>query len=169
MGPELENRDSETVFVKRMNVNAEGDHMIHTIRAVRPLPFFRLCVQFSEGVTKIYHVTPWFEKSESFQSLKNPKQFCKVKADRDGQRVIWNDETGLSCDELFENGHTIETCFDGLISFSDATKMWDLNESTLRKAVAYGKLLDGVDACNFGRQWVVSVEAMKREYGEPKM
>ena len=70
-----------------------------------------------------------------------------------------------SCDELWENGTLVETPFDGLIAFSDATELWGLNESTLRKAIAYGKLVNGVDACKFGKQWVVSIDAMKREYG----
>ena len=55
---------------------------------------------------------------------------------------------------------------DGLMSFTEATQLWNLNESTLRKAVSYGKLVYGVDVCKFGKQWVVSVSAMKREYGE---
>ena len=38
----------------------------------------------------------------------------------------------------------------------------------LRKAIAYGKLVNGVDACKYGKQWVISMEAMKREYGEPR-
>ena len=42
-----------------------------------------------------------------------------------------------------------------------------LNESTLRKAISYGKLINGVDVCKYGKQWVVSIKAMKREYGEP--
>ena len=53
------------------------------------------------------------------------------------------------------------------MAFSDATFLWNLNESTLRKAIAYGKLVNGVDVCKFGKQWVVSTEAMKREYGDP--
>lgn len=55
------------------------------------------------------------------------------------------------------------------MAFSDATALWALNESTLRKAIAYGKLVDGVDVCKFGKQWVVSMAAMKREYGEPRV
>ncbi len=70
------------------------------------------------------------------------------------------------CDELWENGVQVSTPFDGLMAFSDATELWGLNESTLRKAVAYGKLANGVDVCKFGKQWVVSAEAMKREYGD---
>ena len=54
------------------------------------------------------------------------------------------------------------------MAFSDATTLWALNESTLRKAIVYGKLVDGVDVYKFGKQWVVSMEAMKRVYGEPR-
>lgn len=55
--------------------------------------------------------------------------------------------------------------FDGLMALSDATELWGLNESTLRKAISYGKLVNGVDVCKFGKQWVVSAEALNREYG----
>lgn len=71
----------------------------------------------------------------------------------------------VSCDELWEHGTQVHTPFDGLIAFSDATELWGLNESTLRKAISYGKLVDGVDVCKFGKQWVVSMDAMQREYG----
>ena len=59
----------------------------------------------------------------------------------------------------------MDTPFDGLMALSDATELWGLNESTLRKAISYGKLVNGVDVCKFGKQWVVSVNAMNREYG----
>lgn len=74
----------------------------------------------------------------------------------------------LSCDELWEHGEQVATPFDGLLSFGDASGLWGLNESTLRKAVSYGKLVNGVDVCKFGKQWVVSAAAMKRAYGEAK-
>ena len=50
---------------------------------------------------------------------------------------------------------------------ADATNIWGLNESTLRKAISYGKLKNGVDVCKYGKQWVVSLESMIREYGNP--
>lgn len=62
----------------------------------------------------------------------------------------------------------METPFDGLMAFSDATALWALNKSTLRKAITYGMLVDSVDVCKFGKQWVVSMKAMRREYGEPR-
>ena len=49
-------------------------------------------------------------------------------------------------------------------SFSDAAMMKGLNESTLRKAVEYGKLVPGIDVCNLGKQWVITKDALEREY-----
>ncbi len=139
--------------------------MFHKIKNVFPLPDYKLSVQFSEGITKIYDVKPLFEKISAFKSLKNSDIFGCVCVDTGGYGVVWDDELDLSCDELWENGAVVETPFDGLIAFSDATELWGLNESTLRKAISYGKLVNGVDVCKFGKQWVVSIDAMKREYG----
>ncbi len=58
--------------------------------------------------------------------------------------------------------------FEGLMSFSDATAKWGLSESTLRKAVQYGKLVPEVDCKKFGTTWIVYESAMIREYGEIK-
>ncbi len=140
--------------------------MFHKIKNVSALPEFRLSVQFSEGVTKIYDVKPLFEKVPCFVELKNNlDEFYSVYVDVGGHGIVWNDDLDLSCDELWENGVEVETPFDGLMAFSDATELWGLNESTLRKAITYGKLVNGVDVCKFGKQWVVSIEAMQREYG----
>ncbi len=139
--------------------------MFHKIKSVSPLPDFKLSVQFAEGVTKIYDVKPLFNKIPTFKSLETDNDFDGVYVDVGGYGIVWNDELDLSCDELWENGVEIKTPFDGLIAFSDATELWGLNESTLRKAISYGKLVNGVDVCKFGKQWVVSIDAMKREYG----
>ena len=143
--------------------------MFHKVKAVNALPDYRLSVQFAEGVTKIYDVKPLFAKWKPFKALENaPELFSGVEVDTGGYGIIWNDDLDLSCDELFENGEVVKTPFDGLMAFTDATQLWGLNESTLRKAIAYGKLVNGVDACKYGKQWVISIDAMKREYGQPK-
>lgn len=143
--------------------------MFHKVKAVNALPDCCLSVQFAEGVTKIYDVKPLFDKWEAFRKLQeSPELFSTVEVDEGGYGVVWNDDLDLSCDELYANGETVETPFDGLMAFTDATKLWGLNESTLRKAISYGKLVNGVDACKFGRQWVISEKAVRREYGEPK-
>ena len=139
--------------------------MFHKIKNVSPLPECKLSVQFAEGVTKIYDVKPLFLKIPAFKLFESNSNFGGVYVDVGGYGIIWNDELDLSCDELWDNGTTVEPPFDGLIAYSDATELWGLNESTLRKAISYGKLVNGVDVCKFGKQWVVSIEAMKREYG----
>lgn len=139
--------------------------MFHKIKSVSALPDYKLSIRFCEGVTKIYDVRPLFEQLPAFVTLKNDELFSSVAVDVGGYGVVWNDDLDISCDELWENGTQVNTPFDGLMALSDATSLWGLNESTLRKAIAYGKLVDGVDVYKFGKQWVVSAEAMKREYG----
>jgi len=140
--------------------------MFHKIKNVAALPEYKISVQFSEGITKIYDINPLFKRLPAFLYFKNhPDEFAYVSVDVGGYGIIWNNDIDLSCDELWENGVRVETPFDGLMAFSDATELWGLNESTLRKAITYGKLVNGVDVCKFGKQWVVSIEAMKREYG----
>ena len=142
--------------------------MFHKIKSVNVLPDYTLAVQFSEGVTKTYDVKVLFERWEPFRAFKkHPELFYEVQVDTGGYGIVWNDDLDLSCEELYHNGQTIQTPFDGLMAFSDATQLWGLNESTLRKAIVYGKLVNGVDVCKFGKQWVVSIEAMRREYGDP--
>lgn len=141
--------------------------MFHKVKSVSPLADFKLSVQFSEGVTKLYDVKPLFDKIPAFSYLKDHSdEFSDVAVDVGGYGIVWSDELDLSCDELWEHGVQVNTPFDGLMAFSDATELWGLNESTLRKAVTYGKLVNGVDVCKFGKQWVVSIDAMKREYGQ---
>ena len=141
--------------------------MFHKVKSISPLADFKLSVQFSEGVTKLYDVKPLFENIPAFSYLKDhPDEFTCAAVDVGGYGIIWNDELDLSCDELWEHGVQVNTPFDGLMAFSDATELWGLNESTLRKAISYGKLVNGVDVCKFGKQWVVSIDAMKREYGQ---
>lgn len=139
--------------------------MFHKIKNVTALPNYKISVQFSEGITKIYNVKELIEKNPMFKNLKNEELFYNVEVDVGGYGIIWNDDIDISCDELYEKGETIKTPFDGLIAFSDATLIWGLNESTLRKAITYGKLINGVDVCKCGKQWVVSIKAMEREYG----
>ena len=141
--------------------------MFHKIKNVTPLKDFKLSIQFAEGITKIYDMKKLIENNKIFADLKDINLFNSVEVDIGGYGVIWNDDIDISCDELFENSKKIDTPFDGLMAFSDATDIWELNESTLRKAIIYGKLINGIDVCKFGKQWVVSINAMKREYGIP--
>lgn len=139
--------------------------MFHKVKSVAPLKNYLLSVSFVEGVTKIYDVKPLFKNWEVFENLKKDNLFSKVKVDQGGYGISWNDDIDLACDELFYEGKLVDSPFDGLIAFTEACQMWGLNESTLRKAVSYGKLVDGIDVCKFGKQWVVTIKSMEREYG----
>ena len=142
--------------------------MFHKIRSVTPLDDYMLRVEFCEGVTKVYDVKQLFDTFKVFNKLKENNLFNKVRVDKGGYAVIWNKEIDLACDDLFYDGKIIKSRFDGLIAARDATEIWGLNESTLRKAIQYGKLKRGIDVSKMGNQWIISVEAMVREYGEPK-
>lgn len=141
--------------------------MFHKIKNVSPLSDMRLSVQFIDGTTKLYDVRPLLSKLPAFKALEDRLLFSDVKVDTGGYGVVWNDDLDLSCDELWEHGKTAATPFDGLMSFADASELWELNESTLRKAVAYGKITPGIDARKYGKQWIVTADAMQREYGQP--
>ncbi len=142
--------------------------MFHKINSVYPSNGLKIVVQFVEGVTKVYDVSPILDEIEVFKQLNDITVFNKVHVGPGGYGVIWNDEVDLACDEIFDNGKVIKTPFDGLIAISEATKLLGLNESTLRKAIQYNKLVKGQDVTKYGNQWVVSLDALKREYGEPK-
>ncbi len=71
--------------------------MFHKVKVVNALQDFRLSVQFAE---------------KAFEN--NSELFSGVGVDVGGYGIIWNDDLDLSCDELFANGETIKTPFDGL-------------------------------------------------------
>lgn len=56
--------------------------------------------------------------------------------------------------------------FFQLLSFAEAAEIWGIDQSTLRKAVADGRLYPGVDCRKFGKQWVVTVDAMARVFSK---
>ena len=143
--------------------------MFHKVNAVYPSKNLKIVVQFVEGVTKVYDVAPLLKEIDVFSRLGDKMFFSRVHVAPGGYGVIWIDDIDLSCGELFDKGEVIKTPFDGLVAISEATKLWGLNESTLRKAIQYNKLVKGQDVTKFGNQWVVSIKALKREYGEPKI
>lgn len=56
--------------------------------------------------------------------------------------------------------------FDALMSFSEASEKWGIDDSTLRKAVSSGKLVENVDVRKFGKQWVIAGDSMRRVFGD---
>lgn len=58
--------------------------------------------------------------------------------------------------------------FDGLYSLADAASLWGVDESTLRHAIRDGRIYEGEEVKKFGKQWIITREAMERRYGELK-
>jgi hypothetical protein len=140
--------------------------MFHKIRSVSPRPGFQLLVHFSEGCAKVYDLARLFPDYPAFSTLQTiPGLYEQVRVDPGGYGISWSDALDLDGEELWANGQLVDTPFDDLLSFHDAASLWGLHESTLRKAVAYGKLLDGIDVQKFGKQWIVTRSAMERAYG----
>jgi len=139
--------------------------MFHKAKTVTPLTDYRLLVHFANGKDKEYDMKPLFEEYPVFLQLKEiPGLFEQAKADVGGYGIVWNEDIDIDTEEIYQNGKEVKTPFSDLISFSDAAVMKGLNESTLRKAVEYGKLVPGIDVCNLGKQWVITKDALEREY-----
>ena len=58
--------------------------------------------------------------------------------------------------------------FENLFSLYDAAAIWGRADATLRQAIHRGKFIVDEDVKLFGKQWVITKEAMIREYGNPK-
>lgn len=140
--------------------------MFHKIRSVAALADYKLLVHFAEGCSKIYDMMPLIQRMPVYTPLRKLHGlFEQVQIDPGGYGISWSDEIDLDGAELWENGIAAKSPFDGLLSFADASSLWGLNESTLRKAVSYRKLIEGADVQKYGKQWVVTRIAMEREYG----
>lgn len=132
-------------------------HEIPQGRDVSALPGMRLSVQFANGTAKTHDVASLTRLLPAFAALEDEVLFGNAEV----YGIVWNDELDLFCDELWNIGSEMATLFDDLMSFSD------VSESTLRKVITYGKIVSGVDARKYGKQWVVNLDAMSREYGDP--
>lgn len=145
------------------------NYVFHLIRSLSTTKDLHLIAQFDDGTIKSYDVEKLSKRNKVFKVFESkPELFAKAKVDAGGYGVVWNEALDLSSDEIWANGETIDNSFNGLLAFSDASRIWDLNESTLRKALVYGKLKAGIDCCKYGKQWVITEKAMLREYGTPE-
>ena len=142
--------------------------MINKIMSASFIDNYIICAQFANGITKKYDLKPLFKEFKVFNKLKENNLFMYGQVDTGGYGVIWDDKIDLSADEIWEKGKTIKTSFDNLLSIGEATKMWNLENSTIRKAIARGKFINGIDTQKFGKQWVITKEAMEREYSKKK-
>ena len=89
--------------------------MFHKIKSVSALPEYKLSIEFSEEVTKIYDVKPLFKRIPLFSELERHSElFASVSVDVGGYGIVWNDDLDISSDELWENGNSENKLMDEL-------------------------------------------------------
>ena len=59
--------------------------------------------------------------------------------------------------------------FEGLYTFGEAAKIYDLDDSCLRKRVARGKFIIGEDVKKMGSTWIITEKALVNSFGENKL
>lgn len=57
-----------------------------------------------------------------------------------------------------------ENIWNRLLSLKEAAEQYNRDESTLKRAISNGKLVEGVDCKKFGRDWVILKASMERVY-----
>ena len=59
--------------------------------------------------------------------------------------------------------------FEGLYTFLDAAKIYGVGDSCFRKQVARKKLVEGVDVKKMGTTWIITEQALVRNFGVDKL
>lgn len=135
------------------------------VKAVYPYEDLNIIVVFENNDIKKYDTKQLFSQFDWYRELENPDIFNLVQVEAGGYGVSWNEDIDISEDELWENSEPFVSAFDGLMSFSEAAQKWNIDDSTLRKAVANGRFIENVDIKKFGKQWVIREMSMKNVFG----
>lgn len=135
------------------------------VKNVYPSENCCLIIEFSNGEWKKYDCRQLFAEYPDYKILENPDVFNLVKTEPGGFGVSWNEDIDLPELELWENSEPYSSPFSGLLSFAEAADRWHIDDSTLRKAVANGRLVENIDVKKFGKQWVISEQAMDKIFG----
>lgn len=132
------------------------------ISNVIPLENSKILLEYENEGFRIFDVTPYIS-GEWYGRLGDSKYFSTVHPC--GNTVEWADGQDIAPHELWDNSVPYVSAFNGLMSFSEAASKWSIDDSTLRKAVTSGRLIENIDVKKFGKQWVISESAMKRLFG----
>lgn len=82
--------------------------MFHKIFGVQSLPDMTLLVWFADGEVRQYDVKPLMSRLQPFSVLQDAQLFRQVKIDAAGYGISWTDEIDLTCNELWENGVSVD-------------------------------------------------------------
>lgn len=82
--------------------------MFHKIYNVKSLSDMTLLVWFADGEVKKYDVKPLMSKWKAFTALQDDQLFRLAKVDAGGYGISWNDDLDLACNELWDNGVSVD-------------------------------------------------------------
>lgn len=54
--------------------------------------------------------------------------------------------------------------FDDLFSLSEASKIYDIGDSSIRHSIARNNFEIGVEVKKFGKQWIITKKALDKRY-----
>lgn len=54
--------------------------------------------------------------------------------------------------------------FDDLLSLSEASKIYDIDDSSIRHSISRNNFEVGVEVKKFGKQWVITKQALDKRY-----
>jgi hypothetical protein len=84
--------------------------MLPKIKEVKPLPDYRLTVEFDDGKRVVYDVAQDIREIESYQDLASVQGlFDQVQLDQSRTCVFWNDRIDLASDSIYEYGKPEKT------------------------------------------------------------
>lgn len=136
------------------------------IKNVYPKKDLVLLVEFENGIFKQYDVKQLIPQFDIYAELENPDIFNLAYVDCGGCGIAWTPDIDVSEVEIWENGTVVESPFSEFMSFSEASEKWGIDDSTLRYAVKNKKLIEGIDVKKFGKQWIITRQAMLERFGE---
>lgn len=95
-----------------------------------------------------------------------------IELDAENQKIKWigldKEEDSFGAVTFYDNSKLKRSVLKEVFTFKEASEKWGLGESTLRSTVKTDRLTEGIDYKKSGKVWIITKEAMIREYGNPK-
>lgn len=137
---------------------------------------------FKKGIEN-YKINPFYSNSNI--TLKNEKEFLNycseiqknciysnfiVNLDYKNEKIRWiglnSDSYSYGAITLYKDEKQKCSVLLDVMTFTEAAKMWNLGDSTLRSVVRQDRLIEGLDYRKSGNTWVITTAAMEKLYGK---
>lgn len=82
--------------------------IFHRVKAIEPMPDMQLRILLAGETTEICDAKPLESRFSAFRKLEDRSLFDEVSVGEGGYGAVWDDETDISSEELWEHGMTAE-------------------------------------------------------------